>query len=199
MKLLTCAILLAAAACGGEKSPVAPSTSPLSVESAPGEASCTAYSLARAGGAVELPDDVKAAFECPMIAPVITADGSAVVYAGGSDALELRYWSPGASPRVLATFDAGADGMSEPSWSPSGTKLAIVVKASSYPEGTRLFAFTVSPTGEVSGASEHDVAVFSPCGSVCTPFTPNWKDEATLDVVTPGDAEPGPTATITLK
>jgi hypothetical protein len=180
--------------------PPAPAPSgPLSVVSKPDDASCFTYSLARGGAAVVLPKDVAAAFDCPMVPPTVSPDGRAVIYtAGGADQLALMYWGDGA-PRRLIQFDPGVDGLSVPTWSPSGAKIAVVVKGASYPKGTRLFGLNVSATGEVTDKVKLDVAVFAECGSVCMPEPAVWKDEATVEVVSVGDGEPGPKQAVALK
>jgi hypothetical protein len=169
--------------------------SPLAIIEEPGDASCFGYRIERGGAVVVRPKAVAAALECPIVPPVLTPKRDAVVLFGGE---ELSYWAPGSEPKRLVMFDPGVEGVSAPTWSPDGTRLAVVVKGTSYPEATRLFVLTLSATGDVTDKVKHDVAVFSPCGSVCTPQAVTWKDAKTVEVTTPGEGEPGPVKAIKL-
>lgn len=169
--------------------------SPLQIVEVPGEASCFDYRITRGGAAMTPPKAAAAGFECPIVAPTLTAKKDAVVLLAGE---ELSYWVPGSEPKRLVLFDPGVEGVSVPAWSADGTRLAVVVKGTSYPQSTRLFVLTVSAAGEVTDKIKQDVAVFAPCGSVCTPQAVTWKDAKTVEITTPGDAAPGPVKAITL-
>ena len=169
--------------------------SPLAIVEVPGEASCFDYRVERGGAIVAQPKAVATALACPIVPPTLTRKKDAIVLLSGE---ELMHWTPGSEPKRLVKFDPGVEGVSAPTWSPDGTRLAVVVKGTGYPQSTRLFVLTVSTAGDVTDKVKQDVAVFAPCGSVCTPEAVEWKDDKTVVVTTPGEAEPGPPKTITL-
>lgn len=175
--------------------PAPAAAGPLSIVEEAGDGSCFAFRVKRAGAPVAMPKAVATALECPIVPPVLTPAGDALVLFGAE---QLSYWVPGADAKRLVLFDPGVEGVSVPSWSPDGTRLAVVVKGDSYPASTRLFVLTLSATGDVTDKVKQDVAVFSPCGSVCSPQAVIWKDGKTIEVTTPGDGEPGPVKTIKL-
>lgn len=125
-----------------------------------------AYRPTRGGVAVAVPKAIDLALACPRMPPVVLPSGDGFVYLTGH---ELRFWTQSPDPdRRLVLFDVKDDdqdfAVSLPVWSPDGTKLALVSKASSYPAKTRLFVLTISAAGAVTAKTKHDVAVFSPCG-----------------------------------
>lgn len=165
----------------------------------PDDASCVAYLPQRNGEPLELPTDVAKALECPISPPEALPTNDGFVYVAAN---ELRFWKIGADPsRRLVLFDVPKDGELEGlsyAFSPDGTKLAAIAKVASYPQGTRLFVLTVSPAGEVTGKFKQDAAVFSPCGSVCTPQAPVWKDAKTIEITPPTD-DGGPGSPVAIK
>lgn len=168
-------------------------TGPITFATQPDDASCVAYRPKRGGVAVAVPKAIDLALACPTMPPVVLPSGDGFVYLTGH---ELRFWTQTPDPdRRLVLFDVKDDdqdfAVSIPVWSPDGTKLALVSKASSYPAKTRLFVLTISAAGAVTAKTKHDVAVFSPCGSVCVPQPPTWKDGATVEVTTDADGAPG--------
>lgn len=160
----------------------APATGPITFDEIPDDASCVKFVPKRGGAAMTLPKDIADALECPATAPEVLPGGDGFVYVRGH---ELLFWKPIDPPRRLVLFEAPDDdsfSTSQPVWSPDGTKLALVSMSSSYPDKTRLFVLTIDAAGAVTGKVKHDVRVFSPCGSVCRPVSPEWKGPNAVEV-----------------
>ena len=77
---------------------------------------------------IEPPPEIAKDLRMSVYPAVLTPDSRAVTYlhVNANGPLELRFFRPGAPPKILLTFDDENDGSPRLAWSPDGSRLAVL-------------------------------------------------------------------------
>ncbi len=133
-------------------------------------ASCAVYGIAdNAGNAINLPQDVGKYLDCP---PVISIYNSLLCYLN-YDSLAIQIFDiENSNTHTLFTVYPDIDGISNPAWSPCGTKLCFVIinqqQLYGYTSICRLIVVTLNENYEVMNKQKFDRPVNFICGSICS-------------------------------
>lgn len=153
---------------------------------------------------VEPPPEVAKDLRMSVYPAVLTADGALLAYlhVRRDGPLELRMFRPGAPPKVLLTFDDQNNGSPRLTWSPNGTRLALVELRHAPDDNrhstTRLTVLDVSAGGDVTGRFERPINAFFQAGEENL-VAPVWKDNETVSYESKTDGARGPSVDVRIK
>ncbi len=138
-----------------------------SLQEVQAEASCTDYIIISSDGQeIELIPEVSTALKCPAVASIYK---NYLVYISDLDV--KLYDIEKQKTRTLFSIYEDIDGISNPAWSPDGTKMAFVIinqqLLHDYEDICRIVVLTMK-NGKVDKMQKFDRPVMFSCGSICT-------------------------------